>query len=463
MRFLVLFLCLLSLPHAVTWMNKPDLWFFQYDEYYQKQIAPQILPIGQTLDTSARVLTGQEEIYPKALEMIQEANSQILFDMYLFGGDIADAMLEILKAKHEAGVSVRLILPPVRRSERKEEQARSQLFATLYNEDPEDQTQEVYSYPAVEGFETLSSGEYVKPPYRPKVLKAIQMGLPIVHAETKFIPNSGMVRINHQKLLLVDGQRALIGGMNFATTVATNHDTMVEVAGPLVGELEKVFYNTWILGFAKGTEGILKYDNEKGLTDLNRLREQPDWHQGKAWVTLTAPYLKNTREELIRLIQAATTTIDIEQLLFNDTEVLKAVGEAAKRGVQVRMILDPAEHLYGFDWKGGPNNKAIGLAQSLMEKFPQVSMQVRHYRINPGQEMHCKLIVIDNTIVGLGSTNFTSGAFQSNYETFVFFDSPSLASAYTEFFNKDWATRSKEVEKLTGLKQLIGLFSDLLF
>jgi phosphatidylserine/phosphatidylglycerophosphate/cardiolipin synthase-like enzyme len=461
--FLSLAICS-GISASTPWMNDPGLWFFQQDSYYKENLEKRMLPVGQeSFDSASRILVGQEEIYPRALEMIRDAKEQILFDMYLFGGEIADQMLEILDEKHKQGVIVRLILSPVRRSEKKEEVGnRTQIFESLYNESVEEQA--IYSYPTPEGFTVQEEADdYVKPPYRPRVLKAIKMGLPVVHANPKFIPDGGLVKINHQKLLVVDGTRALVGGMNFATTVATNHDTMVEVSGPLIKELEHIFVNTWNLGFAKDDKSILHYNEERALADMQSLRSDNNWHFAKAKSTLTAPYLKNTKEVLIKEIAAASKSILIEQLLFNDTDTLKAVAEAAKRGVQVRIIVDPGTHLYGFDWKGGPNNKAVALVQALQEKFPGIDIDVRHYKIKHGQEMHCKLIVIDDKIVGLGSTNFTSGAFQSNYETFVFFEGDSLALAYREFFEKDWNTRGVVVEKLNGMHKLIGIFSDILF
>lgn len=444
-------LALSSSIFAQSVYERPFIFPGTYDSYYQKNFASQMeLPKSTYSEAVFRLFVDKDEVYPAAWEMIQNAETSILFDMYLFGGEIADHMLSLLVEKMKAGVEVRLILDEPKRNEDARAVNQQEIFSELYGEN-------------VAEFQPVESRSLdVKPPFKPKVAKAIALGIPIVHAEPKFIPNSGMVRINHQKLLLVDGKRALIGGMNFATTVQANRDFMVEVAGPFVREMETIFLNTWKLGFALSNEGIRQYDESVALEDMQKLRSE-GWHAGEAVATLTAPYLKNTRDELIQRIDAAEKSIEIEQLLFNETEVLRAVSRAALRGVQIRILLDPAEHLYSLDWKGGPNNKAIAFVQELQEKNPGIQIEARHYDIAPGQELHIKLIIIDQKEVGLGSTNFTSGAFQSNYETFSFVRSAGLAKELGEVFEHDWEKRSRIVEPLGLGRKIIGFLSDLLF
>jgi phosphatidylserine/phosphatidylglycerophosphate/cardiolipin synthase-like enzyme len=110
----------------------------------------------------------------------------------------------------------------------------------------------------------------------------------------------------------------------------------------------------------------------------------------------------------------------VEQLLLSDTKTLKALAHAAKRGVKLRLLVDTAKHLYYRDWKGGPNNKAVGMVEELKRKHPKLPIELRHYTVAPGQELHIKVCIIDGKTLSIGSTNFSSEAFQSNYELFAF-------------------------------------------
>jgi cardiolipin synthase len=418
--------------------------------YYKNHLAEKMLPVGKdSFDCAAEVLVDRDQVYPAALEMMRSAKKQILFNMYLFGGKIGEDVLDILIDKRKEGVQIHLILPKPKKfgsSEELEQPEHGQrhIFETLYQLEPKFVDPEI------------------KPPYYEKISKAIELDLPVVHADTRLIPSIGLVRVDHNKIIVVDGTYAMFGGMNFAETTAKNHDTMVRLTGPFVGEIEKVFANNWLLGHARQPIE-LQYNEEKARKAMQEAVELYGWLPAKVKMTATAPYLKNTREKLIELYDSAKEYIYIEQLLFNDTDVLKAVARAAKRGVKVRALVDTAEFLYSMDWKGGPNNKAIFLFQTLKQKFPEIDAEILHFRADPGQELHFKMTVVDGKTVCLGSTNFTSGALQSNYEAFAFFEGSELARKYTDIFENDWQNRGIPSPQIDGLLWLISIFSDILF
>ena len=74
-----------------------------------------------------------------------------------------------------------------------------------------------------------------------------------------------------------------------------------------------------------------------------------------------------------------------------------------------------------------------------------------------------KICIIDEKILGIGSTNFTSGAFQSNFELFAFMTGEGIVGDYLEMFNDDWDNHSKECPEYFFGRWLITLFSDIIF
>jgi phosphatidylserine/phosphatidylglycerophosphate/cardiolipin synthase-like enzyme len=83
--------------------------------------------------------------------------------------------------------------------------------------------------------------------------------------------------------------------------------------------------------------------------------------------------------------------------------------------------------------------------------------------VAPGQELHIKICIIDGKTLGVGSTNFSSGAFQSNYELFAFIEGPGIVSDFSTIFETDWDTRSEPAPKLNLRRKIISIFSDVIF
>lgn len=422
--------------------DKPFIFPGFHRKYYKKHIRPHLqkIDLNTYKPCAMKILVDDKQVFSAALELMKNAKRSIMFNMYLFGGTIGEQVIDIMMKKQAEGVKIYCILAEPKKKDNSE---------SVWDEENE--------------YRTVKDRSDVKPPYYEKATLAYERGLPIVHAETKFLDTSAFVRIDHHKLIIVDGEYAMVGGMNFADTVAKNHDSMAIVCGPFVEEIEKIFVNTWMLGYAKEYKNMNFYNSSRSESLMNRMISDHSYIKAEAVSTLTAPYCNNTKEKVIELCNNAEHTIFIEQLLINENDILKAVAKAAKRGVEVKIIADPAEHLYSFDWHGGPNNKAVGLFQSLKEKHPEINAEVRHYDIEPGQELHMKLMIVDGKYVGLGSTNFTSGAMKSNYETFFIFSGEEFAAAYEKIFAHDWETRTRIPKKLNIFKKLIGIFSDILF
>jgi phosphatidylserine/phosphatidylglycerophosphate/cardiolipin synthase-like enzyme len=98
-----------------------------------------------------------------------------------------------------------------------------------------------------------------------------------------------------------------------------------------------------------------------------------------------------------------------------------------------------------------------------LEQHPKLAIEVRHYTVAPGQELHVKMCIIDDKTLGMGSTNFSSGAFQSNYELFAFIEGPRIVGDFSAMFETDWKTRSEPPPKLNLGRKIISVFSDVIF
>lgn len=68
---------------------------------------------------------------------------------------------------------------------------------------------------------------------------AVKLGIPTLR------PKANKASVDDSKYLVVDAREAIFGGMNLADAVASNHDMMVHVAGPVARELQSAFSESW--------------------------------------------------------------------------------------------------------------------------------------------------------------------------------------------------------------------------
>jgi len=126
-------------------------------------------------------------------------------------------------------------------------------------------------------------------------------------------------------------------------------------------------------------------------------------------------------QELIALINQATSTLDIALYSFTDDQLGAAVIEAHQRGVKVRVFLDDGQE----EARGGEYAKLVAAG---------VSVAVEHVK----GLMHHKFAVIDRRIVVTGSYNWSNAADENNFENVVVIECPEIAAAFLEEFNRLW-------------------------
>lgn len=121
----------------------------------------------------------------------------------------------------------------------------------------------------------------------------------------------------------------------------------------------------------------------------------------------------------VDLIDGAKRRVWLAGYSFTSPPIAKALREARKRGVQVRVVLDKAN-------RTGKYSGATYLANAGVD-----------VRINSRYAiMHHKFIVADD-VLALGSMNFTKAGDEKNAENFnIFRGAPTLASVYAAEFDR---------------------------
>lgn len=131
---------------------------------------------------------------------------------------------------------------------------------------------------------------------------------------------------------------------------------------------------------------------------------------------------------------------------ISEFEILKELGEAAKRGVDVRIIADLNKDAFGIEKNGSPNRPALS---ELKDEMPEI--QIRWYNTH-GEQFHTKMIYFDfqdrAPYAILGSANYTRRNLNNyNLETNVAVEMERNSPMHEEidrYFNRLWNNEDGE-------------------
>ena len=207
-------------------------------------------------------------------------------------------------------------------------------------------------------------------------------------------------QIDHVKLLLVRSS-ALVGGMNWGATSYRNHDYAYETAAPsVVDRLRAIFLQDW---------------------SLSGGRPAPI-SAAAGSVVQTTPG-EEIRAELMRTLAGATRSVQAEVFVLTDSDVIAGLAAARRRGVTVRLLLDPGQDV---------NRPWFGLLR-------ESGVEVRWYPVPPGAKLHAKAALFDGRRLLLGSANWSLSGLSVNHELDLLFEDASTAGTFASRFESDWS------------------------
>ncbi|CAI8691225.1 MULTISPECIES: phospholipase D-like domain-containing protein [Burkholderia] len=241
---------------------------------------------------------------------------------------------------------------------------------------------------------------------------------------------------DHRKLLIVDGRTAFLGGINISSVYSSGssgrhrsastdeagaargwRDTDVQISGPVVAEFQKLFLQTW------------STQNGKPLAERHyfpKLRPQ-----GPEIVRAVGSTPDDPFSLIYLMLIAAISNAEQRVYLTNayfvpDPQLVNALVDAAKRGVDVRMILP------------GRSDSALAFyaGRSHYEDLLDAGVKIYERR---GALLHAKTAIVDGVWSCVGSSNLDWRSALDNDEINAVVLGQTFAQRMESAFDEDMA------------------------
>lgn len=230
------------------------------------------------------------------------------------------------------------------------------------------------------------------------------------------------IKANHRKTV-VSEQEAIISSANPHDASGLHGNMAFRVSGPVLDDI------------LEAEEAVSKLS---GGPDLPRA-EMPEQSGDYELQYVTERQVLKAMLEHIDQTEKGDS-VQLAMFYVSESSIIKSLVEAANRGVEVRLILDPNENAFGNEKTGLPNRPAVhGMLGDAGE-----SMQVRWYNTVVGQ-FHTKTVMIqdgEETVILGGSANLTERTLMDyNLEADILIKAPTdseLVGELDSYFDRLW-------------------------
>ncbi|MCM3725677.1 cardiolipin synthase [Neobacillus cucumis] len=332
-----------------------------------------------SFDTSTKVLTNGEETFRHITEQLKRARHHIHLEYYIVRHDlIGQEIKEILIQKASEGVKIRFLFDAVG----------SWQLSKSYINDLRNA-----------GIEAVSFGPVKLP----------------------FLNNKFNFR-NHRKIIVIDGTIGFVGGLNIGDEYLGRNeeigfwrDTHLMLKGEAVRTLQLIFLQDWYYmtnhSFLTAEYLSPQLDNKRhGGVQLIAGGPDNEWS-----------VIKNI---FFSMIASAEKSVWIASPYFiPDEDIFSAIKVAALSGVDVRLLVP-----------NRPDKRIVFHASR--SYFPELlEAGVKVYEYERGF-MHSKIIIVDNELASIGTSNMDMRSFHLNFEVNAFlFRTKSTEELVEEYTN----------------------------
>lgn len=352
-------------------------------------LARYYLPRGHFVfeGNACQLLRDGVEAYPAMLEAIRGARRYIRLETYMFISDaVGELFGEALAEAAERGVHVKVLYDAVGSWT-----SRKDFFESL-----------------------RQRGVDIRP------FKPLAFGRGLRH----------LLRRDHRKILVVDGEVAFTGGVNISAhwaplgQGANWRDDVLRMEGPVVRHLERRFLATWRMAF----------QDRFRAGRHSRSRRNPGRPRGDVALAVLSSR-RSIHRAYLHAIQRARRSVLVAAAYFvPDRKMVVALREAAARGVEVCLLLN-----------GRSDHPLLEHAtRAFYEKLLAAGIRIFEWQRGV---LHAKTAVVDGVWGTLGSFNLERLSLRFNHEANVVFSDRRLGRALEDAFRRDcWSCHEVDLE-----------------
>ena len=227
---------------------------------------------------------------------------------------------------------------------------------------------------------------------------------------------------NHRKICVIDGEVGFIGGINIArryvqgTPKQSWRDTHVKLTGAAVYGLQRAFLVDWYF-VSKVLITERNYYPEIIIGQNNSLVQVVTSSPTSLWPEIEQGY--------VRILTNAKHYVYMETPYFLPTDpILFAMRVAALSGVDVRLMIPYETDTKVVEWA----------SRSYVIEASRAGVKILLYRKGFN---HSKLLVSDDAMATIGSTNVDFRSFENDFEANAFFYDKKIALQVKEIFLAD--------------------------
>ena len=336
-------------------------------------------------NNKVKLLINGEEKFPLFLEALREAKDHIHLEYYIFDEDhIGNEIIDILIEKAKNGVEVRV-------------------------------TADDFGSPKLNKHQSRFDGTGVE----------FQTFLPV-----RFSSLANSNYRNHRKILIVDGKKAFVGGINISDkyinqngVISPNNkvywrDTSVMIEGDSINSLQLHFYLNWMM-----TEG--KKFNISDPKYFYSSKEKNDFSTVSFGLSSPGSDLHSAMEAMVLAITLAKKKVQLCTPYFIPSDEFKtAMMIAVSSGVEVELIIPK---------KG---DSIVVQQASLSFLKPLMKRGVKVYLYEKGF-IHAKTITVDDKLAFIGTVNLDYRSFMINFEITSVIENVTLLQQMSVQFDRD--------------------------
>lgn len=380
----------------------------------------------------------EHHIFKEMLRMIEEAQSTIILDMFLFNQQVGESQLQhkqmtqeltdalVMKRRLAPQVEIFVITDPVNSvyggiqpaHYRQLRQAGIDLMET--NLLPLRTSNPVWS-----GFWYICCQDIGNNPEKgwlPNPLGTEEITLRSYMELFNF-------KANHRKTLVVDtleGWKGLVTSMNPHDGSSRHSNVALVVKGMTAIDLLKTEQTVAMM--SKGNIPFVV------IKDVEAEKTEPQVQ------VLTEEAIYDGVLDMIKTAQKAETELDVAMFYLSERKIIRELIAAHERGVKVRVLLDPNKDAFGRTKNGIPN-------RPVASELHDAGIEVR-WCDTQGEQCHSKMILkrtMYQADMILGSANFTARNLKNyNLETDLRVIGPQNAQVFkdaTGYFNAAWSNQ----------------------